>query len=304
MVAAAWDGRDAVGDLRELHFRLYRLMWAKSRPGKGGDRICPYGQAKLAARLQVSVPTVKRLIADLREPGADVRHPDVKPAGLRLGWVEVLPRERPGGRGGRLYGGNRYVLHLSLEQLAAFEAQVSGHTPRSDRRITAEAPVSAGQIEGSPPGVILSRYVRSTPTTGGAFTHPESGLAGSNGLDQPRTNNGRRRWIPADEYVPLRAAEIAAGPDGLKGAEAYLAECRRRAERQERMRAAGRAAMEREARGELEPRPRPPVDPATLSPEQRRALAQLEALPGFPDELRVVSKVTGKVRLADDEADR
>ena len=108
--------------------------------------------------------------------------------------------------------------------------------------------------------------------------------------------------MPADEYVPMRAAQIAAGPDGLAGAEAYLVECRRREERRERMRVAGRAAREWEARGELEPRPRPPIDPATLTPEQRHWLAELEALPDFPEERRIMSNITGKVRLADDEA--
>jgi hypothetical protein len=293
-----------VSGLTARHFELYRLMLACSAPGQGGRPVCSYGQAKLAARLGVTDRTVQRLISDMREPGTDVRHPGVEAAGARLGWLLVLPQERPGRRNGRLYGGNRYVLQLDPGQVDQLEAShlASGHTPRSQRSVTPEEPVSPGRNGATRSRVSLSRYVRSTPPTGGDLTHPESEPAGSALQQQPATNNGRRRWVPTEEWIALQAKRIAANPlEGVAKAEAYLAECRRRAERLERMRTAGRAAREREARGELGPRPRPKIDPAALTPEQRRQMAALEALPDFPEEQRITGIVTGTSRPADRE---
>jgi hypothetical protein len=237
-----------VSGLSTRHFELYRLMWACSAPGQAGRPVCSYGQAKLAARLGVSVPTVQRLIADMREPGADVRHPGVKPSGLRLGWLQVLPRELAGGRGGTLYGGNRYVLQLDPGQVDQLEAShlASGHMPRSQRSITPGEPVSPGQIEASGDSVMLRRYVRSNPPTGGALTHPESEPAGSALQQQPITNNanGKPEWLPPEVYRPLKAAQIAANPrEGLAKAEAYLAKCEANDQRRERMRVAGQQAQ-------------------------------------------------------------
>jgi hypothetical protein len=275
--------------LTRQHFACYRLLWACSTPGAGGRPICGYGQAKLAARLGVSTRTLQRLLADLREPGPDPRHPDAAPAGLRLGWLQVLPREAPGGRGGTLYGGDRYVLQVDPEQLARLEAdtrtgaarpvdnppeqakqppanaepvpagqiEATSHRRRSDRRDTPESPIAAAQIEATGEGVSLRRYVRSTSGTGGAFTHPESGPADLEPVgasppplsagelerpEQPQTNNGLRRWIPPEEYVARKAGEIAA-TQGVANAERYLDAVRRRQERLERMRAAGRHAQ-------------------------------------------------------------
>ena len=150
------------------HFEVYRLLVAVAFPGRehDGRPVCSWGQDKLAARLGVSTRTLRRLLADLREPGADPRHPHVKPVGMRLGWVTVLPRERPGARrGGRLYGADRYVCNLTaaelvdLETLAGFassdrrdtpegvEVEGDGQPPSSDRRDTSNP---AGQTEGTP----------------------------------------------------------------------------------------------------------------------------------------------------------
>jgi hypothetical protein len=255
------------GPLTARHFELYRLMLATARPGNGGRPVCSYGQAKLAARLDVSTRTVQQLVADLREPGLDPRHPDVKPAGLRLGWLLVLPRERPGARnGGTLYGGNRYVLQLDPNQVDQLEAlyQASGHMPRSHRSEAPGEAVPAGRTEAKSASTSLSRYVCSTSGTGGGFPHPESGpaeppdgappaLLAESPLQPSRpTNNGRHAWIPREEYVRRKAREIAA-TDGVAKAEAYLAKCQATLQRQERMRAVGQAAAaaERETR-ELE----------------------------------------------------
>jgi hypothetical protein len=232
--------------LRPLHFQLYRLMLATSMPGQGGRPVCSYGQTKLAARLGMSVSTVGRLIADMREPGTDVRHPKAAPRGRRLGWLLELPREVPGGRGGTLYGGNRYVLQLDPDQLDQLEALhlFSGHTPSSDRSVTPEGPVSPAQIEASSDPVTLRRYVRSNPTTGSAFTHPESEPAAAEGQQPTGTNERALAWEPPGSWseehraamVNQALARIRAGldvrtgqPDGLdpatreRRARGYLA---------------------------------------------------------------------------------
>jgi hypothetical protein len=151
--------------LSRQHFEVYRLLVAVAFPGRehDGRPVCSWGQDKLAARLGVSTRTLQRLLADLREPGADPRHPHVKPVGLRLGWVTVLPRERPGARhGGRLYGADRYVCNLTaaelveLEALAGFASSdrsdtpagaVEDHSRSSDRSDTSN---TAAQTEATP----------------------------------------------------------------------------------------------------------------------------------------------------------
>jgi hypothetical protein len=184
-----------VSGLTARHFELYRLMLATSWTKEGGRPVCTWGQAKLAGRLGVTPRTVQRLVADLREPGFDPRHPDVKPSGLRLGWLLVLPRERRGGRGGKLYGADQYVLQLDPEQLANIAAQTGlpssdrSDTPKAEREPaepdtrrsdrsdtnyrsdTAEEPVSAGQTEATREPMSLSHYV----PQGGSDTHLEGG---------------------------------------------------------------------------------------------------------------------------------
>ena len=123
--------------LSRQHFELYRLVHALAFPSRqhDGRPVCTWGQERLAARLGISPRTLRRLLADLREPGGDERHPGVKPAGMRLGWLTVEPRHRPGARrGGRLFGADQYVLGLTLAELAELEAAAGFR--RSDRRDT------------------------------------------------------------------------------------------------------------------------------------------------------------------------
>jgi hypothetical protein len=241
---ASASGRQRPTGLRPLHFELYRLMWACSAPANGGRPVCSYGQAKLAVRLGISVSTVGRLIADLREPGADVRHPKAEPRGRRLGWLLELPRAVAGGRGGTLYGGNRYVLQVDpaqVDQLEAFHLapadpsdlgqvdqaegnpQASGHMPSSDRSVTPDGPVSPGQIEGTSDPVTLRRYVRSNPGTGSTFIHPESDHEGVQQLTAELTNQlpeGEPAWLPRKVARDHARIERTEGPDR---ARRYLA---------------------------------------------------------------------------------
>jgi hypothetical protein len=95
----------------DRHLDLYDLLMAASRQDRAGRRVCWWPQAKLAAKLGISVRTLQGLLADLREPGGDPRHRRGQPAGLRLGLLMVTPTMRKDpATGGRLYAGNLYVL--------------------------------------------------------------------------------------------------------------------------------------------------------------------------------------------------
>lgn len=172
--------------LRQRHLHLYRVLWANAFHRPGRRPICDLPQAKLALALDCDVRTVKRLLADLRQPGADLRHPNAAPAGQRVAYVTVYPAERrpggrPGGRGaggGRLLVGNRYILNVPLEAIEARVAgdcyhpaeagalvaavaerltspEVKAHMPSSYRRDIPDRPVSAGHTEGTPEAMSL-----------------------------------------------------------------------------------------------------------------------------------------------------
>jgi hypothetical protein len=115
----------------ERHQELLALLYANSHRDRAGRLVSWWLQYKLAAKLQVSVRTLQNLLADLREPGNDPRHPTGKPAGLRLGLVKAETTSRPGQRGGgRLLAGNLYVL-------------VEHQIPRSYRQATRKGPVTS-----------------------------------------------------------------------------------------------------------------------------------------------------------------
>jgi hypothetical protein len=164
--------------LRDRHLHLYRVLWANAYHRPGRRPICDLSQAKLALALDLTTRQVQRLLADLRQPGPDLRHPSARPAGERVAYLTVYPAERrpggrPGGRGaggGRLLVGNRYILNVTLPEVEAavrgqlyapavagglIEAlegrltfpQVEAHMPRSYRSDIAEEPVSAGHTE-------------------------------------------------------------------------------------------------------------------------------------------------------------
>jgi Domain of unknown function (DUF4326) len=115
----------------ERHQELLALLYANSHRDRAGRLVSWWLQDKLAGKLGVSVRTLRSLVADLREPGNDPRHPTGKPAGLRLGLVKVEVTSRPGERGGRLLAGNLYVL-------------VEHQIPRSYRQATKKPPLTSG----------------------------------------------------------------------------------------------------------------------------------------------------------------
>lgn len=104
----------------ERHLALYQLLRSTSRPDRNGELVSWWPQAKLALKLGCSVRTLQNVLADLREPGIDPRHPK-RAAGLRLGLIRVVPttyRDKATGR--HRLGGNAYVIvagqHATLDE--------------------------------------------------------------------------------------------------------------------------------------------------------------------------------------------
>src|SRR6266498_310772 len=118
---------------------VYRVLLADSELGDGGRLVSKISEERLAAKLGVSVPTVKRRIADLREPGPDPRHPNAKPAGRRLSWLKVVPRQHRSGPHKGEFIGNRYVLLLGYEEATAEAARIEGSRPKPQVRAKGHA---------------------------------------------------------------------------------------------------------------------------------------------------------------------
>ena len=94
----------------QRHLDLYRLLRSASHKDRAGRLVCWWPQPKLAASLGVSTRTLQNLLADLRQPGPDPRHPS-RTAGLRLGLVRVeATHYRDSSTGSHRLGGNLYVL--------------------------------------------------------------------------------------------------------------------------------------------------------------------------------------------------
>jgi hypothetical protein len=233
-----------VSGLSARHFELYRLMWAKSWPSRSGRPVCKWGQAKLGAWLDppIGARQVKRLVAELRAAGI----------------LDTRRQSSGGGYKGRGRGSNWNVLAIDPAQLDLLVSpQADSHIPWSPGGDIGQSGLLPGALEGTSTAMSPTRYVRSVVATeGGAVAERgERGSGGEGGEIQPagselqtapRTNNGLRRWVPAEEFVPRRAREIAA-TQGVAAAERYLDAVRRDHDRRERMRAAGRHAQEVQA---------------------------------------------------------
>jgi hypothetical protein len=121
----------------ERHRQVLRLLRATSRRDQAGRLVSWWPQDKLARKLGVSVRTLQGLLADLREPGSDPRHPMRAPPGLRLGLVKVEPTYyRDPATGRYRLGGNLYVL--------TGNPQVSVQTPRSRQHATGKGHLTSG----------------------------------------------------------------------------------------------------------------------------------------------------------------
>jgi hypothetical protein len=101
----------------ERHRQLLVLLRATGHRDRAGRLVSWWPQAKLADRLGVSVRTLRNVLADLREPGLDPRHPRGTPPGLRLGLVRVEgTRYLDPATGRHRLGGNLYVLIEHVQQ--------------------------------------------------------------------------------------------------------------------------------------------------------------------------------------------
>jgi hypothetical protein len=97
--------------LSDRHRKLLSLLRSRAHRDAAGRLVSWWPQAKLAAELGVSVRTLQNMLADLREPTSDPRHPTAKPPGRRLGLIRVEPTTyRDASTRRHRLGGNLYVL--------------------------------------------------------------------------------------------------------------------------------------------------------------------------------------------------
>jgi hypothetical protein len=120
----------------DRHRELMALLHAHSHRDAAGRLVSWWPQRKLAADLGVSVRTLRNVLADLRQPGLDPRHPRGDPPGLRLGYVKVEPttyQDRATGR--HRLGGNLYVLVESRQQATLSKSVFAGHVNRQEQAV-------------------------------------------------------------------------------------------------------------------------------------------------------------------------
>lgn len=126
---------DALPELpTDRHRELMALLHAHSHRDAAGRLVSWWPQGKLAAALGVSVRTLRNILADLRQPGLDPRHPRGNPPGLRLGYVKVEPTtylDRSTGR--HRLGVNLYVLVEQRQQATPPKPVSAGHVNRQQQ---------------------------------------------------------------------------------------------------------------------------------------------------------------------------
>lgn len=154
----------------EQHRRLLQVLHATARPGAGGYPVSGWWQRDLAKRLQVSERTLKRLVADLREPGPpDSRNPGAgQAAGLRLGLVKVeTTKYHDQATGQHRRGHNVYVLLVPWPVVATIPVRVLRATPKLAVTSADGGGVALGKQERA---LSLEREVSSTGVTGVSST--------------------------------------------------------------------------------------------------------------------------------------
>jgi hypothetical protein len=117
----------------ERHRQLLVLLRSTAHRDRTGRLVTWWPQAKLAARLGVSVRTLRNVLADLREPGLDPRHPRGTPPGLRLGLVRVEgTRYLDPTTGRHRLGGNVYVLVEHVQQATPESTETAAQVNRQE----------------------------------------------------------------------------------------------------------------------------------------------------------------------------
>jgi hypothetical protein len=118
----------------DRHRELMALFHVHSHRDAAGRLVSWWPQRKLAATLGVSVRTLRNIMADLRQPGLDPRHPRGSPPGLRLGYVKVEPTTyRDEATGRHRLGGNLYVLVEQRQQATPTKPLSAGEVNRQQQ---------------------------------------------------------------------------------------------------------------------------------------------------------------------------
>jgi hypothetical protein len=178
----------------QRHLDLYRLLCATASPDTRGRLTSWWPQLALATKLQVSVRTLRNLLADLREPGLDPRHPRGTPPGLRLGLIRVEGtsyRDKATGR--HRLGGNDYVIVAGLQAILASSTQA---TPQQSK-----APAQVNRQRESSP-VVARRRDTSDAEEDGRGESP----AQVNRQEEPTPDPENREQATISEPVP--AAQV------------------------------------------------------------------------------------------------
>src|SRR6266542_1310318 len=204
---------------------VYRVLLADSELGDGGRLVSKISEERLAA----------------------------KPAGRRLSWLKVVPRQHRSGPHKGEFIGNRYVLLLGYEEATAEAARIEGSRPKmqvrakdhvdepritAEPRITPEQPVSPGQSQGSQGVVILPNreslaQKKEVGTKGvawgsrGGASDPDSTAA----LDEPSPGDPGWSAMVAERSVEREVPESGKWPafPSMAAEKAWVALQRRRA---------------------------------------------------------------------------
>jgi hypothetical protein len=189
----------------ERHRQVLKLLHANSRRDHAGRLVSWWPQDKLARKLGMSDRHLRRLLADLREPGSDPRQPQAAPAGLRLGLVKVEPTYyRDAATGRYRLGGNLYVL---LDAPPA-NPQVTGQTPSVRQRDMAEGAVSAGRTDRTSDAMSCLNKGEEPP-------RGEEVLSPAHAREDDPLDVGHQQPSSGFDHDPTRAEVLAALEGGL-----------------------------------------------------------------------------------------
>jgi hypothetical protein len=184
----------------ERHRELLVLLRANSHRDRYGRLVSRWSQEQLAAKLHVSVRTLRNLIADLREPGSDPRHPTTKAVGRRLGLVKVEPTRRDPPIGGRVFATNVYII---VEPLPVGPTSDDGQTRRSHRQANSDDP-------GSP---VTPK--RDSKPAGRTDRQTQIRRSHRRATEKPAMTSGNDAAVACLEQEP-KAPTITCSPDGVE----------------------------------------------------------------------------------------
>jgi hypothetical protein len=221
----------------ERHRQLLMVLDGQASD-RGGRRVVFGRQDRLAARLGIGPRRLRELVADLRTPERDPRHPRTPPAGLRLGLLRVEPSRRKDPTTARRtrYGVNVYVLLFELGAAARMTVQ----------RAPAKRPVSAGHVKGHPdPSALHNKETLSLEEKGEYLG--VTGVSSADVLDV-----GNQRPLERLDYDPTEAQVLDTLRAQLGEVEVIWPATPRWSTRRPSYRPAGKGARPLSLTGDLE----------------------------------------------------